>query len=122
MAPSPGTRSDVVGPSGEIADDCMTPAFISALNSPVRREVLRVMHRHPSRLNATQISRKMRTVSSSLASHHLDALLKGELVRFVGSNPKRGGLEKFFVSEVADHAQVMRILADTEGADISFRR
>jgi hypothetical protein len=64
----------------------------------------------------------MRTVSCSLVSHHLDVLLKKELVRFVGSKPARGGLEKFFASEVTDHAQVQRILADTEGDDISFRR
>jgi DNA-binding transcriptional ArsR family regulator len=109
-------------PRGERADDCMTPAYISALNAPVRREVLRVMHRDPSQLTATQISRKMRTVSSQLVSHHLDVLLKKELVRFVDSKPLRGGLEKFFVSEVREHAQVRRILADTEGDDISLRR
>lgn len=80
------------------------------------------MHRGPSRLTATQISRKMRTVSSQLVSHHLDVMLKKELVRFVGSKPVRGGLEKFFISEVTEHAQIRRILADTEGDDISFRR
>jgi DNA-binding transcriptional ArsR family regulator len=112
----------MVGPWEEDADDCMTPAFISALNSPVRREALRQMHRDPSLLTATQISRKMRTVSAQLVSHHLDVLRKKELTRFVGSKPARGGLEKFFVSEVADHAQVLRILADTEGDDVSFRR
>ncbi len=110
------------GPRGENADDCMTPAFISALNSPVRREALRVMHRDPSRLTATQISRKMRTVSSQLVSHHLDVLSKKELIRLVGRKPARGGVEKFFISEVAEHAQVRQILVDTEGDDISFRR
>jgi DNA-binding transcriptional ArsR family regulator len=100
----------------------MTPAFISALNSPVRREILRVMHRDPSQLTATQLSRKMRTVSSQLVSHHLDFLLKKKLVKFIGHKPLRGGLEKFFASEVREHAQVRRILADTEGDDLPLRR
>lgn len=108
------------GLGGEHADDRMTPAYISGLNSPVRREALRVMHRDPSPLTATQISRKMRTVSSQLVTHHIDFLLKKRLVRFVGSKPVRGGLEKFFVSEVSEHAQVRQILAETEGDDTPF--
>lgn len=123
MAPTARAHSDAAGSKANIADDCMTPAFISALDSPVRREALRVMHRAPSsRLSATEISRKMRTVSSKLVSHHLDVLRRKDLVRFVGSKPKRGGIEKFFLSEVAEHALVLRILADTEADDISFRR
>jgi DNA-binding transcriptional ArsR family regulator len=64
----------------------------------------------------------MRTISSQLVSHHLDVLRKKELVTLAGSKPVRGGVEKFFVSAVTEHALVRRILEDTEDDDISFRR
>jgi hypothetical protein len=80
------------------------------------------MHRDLRPLSATQISRKMRKASSNLVSHHVDVMWKKGILSFVRSEQVRGGIEKFFISEVAEHVRVGQILEDTEEDDISYRR
>lgn len=72
-------------------------------------------------MSGTQMSRLIRALLSLLA-YHLGVPTDNGAVRLVGERPKRGVKEKLFRSQVADHFQILRVLADTEDDDAHARR
>lgn len=95
--------------------------LLKALNNPLRREVLRLLHRAPDPLSARRMSRTVEDTGNGL-SHHLRVLADLGVVKLVGVEKVRGVKEKFFASEVGDNAQVCAILVDTEQDDAHVRR
>ncbi len=99
----------------------MSATLIRALNHPVRREALRLLHRSGESKSAVQMSRSLR-VSGEKLSYHLKVLAELGAVARAGERRVRGVPEKFFASEVSDHERIIAILADTERDDDAIRR
>jgi DNA-binding transcriptional ArsR family regulator len=99
----------------------MSPALIKALAHPVRREAMRLLNRSGEGISATQMSQTVEEVGSNI-SYHLKVLADLGAARQVDERYVRGVPEKFFVSELSDHEQIVTILADTEGDDEWLRR
>ena len=53
----------------------------------------------------------------SSVSYHMQVLADMGAVKKTGDRPARGARESFFASKVADHSQLITILADTEKDD-----
>lgn len=98
----------------------MSPMLIQALNHPIRREALRLLHRSAGPRSAVQLSPFIRTVKTNV-SYHLRVLADFDAVKQVDERHVRGVPEKFFASEVSDHRQILAILADTEANDSGVR-
>lgn len=98
----------------------MSPLLIQALNHPIRREALRLLHRSAEPMSAVQLSPFIRTVKTNV-SYHLRVLADFDAVRQVDERYVRGVPEKLFASEVSAHKQVLAILADTEASDSDVR-
>lgn len=94
----------------------MSGSLIRALNHPLRRRLLRALHRTEGARSATQLRT---TVHSTVASvdYHLKVLAATEAAAKSGQRRVRGAREIFFVSKVAEHQQMLAILADTERED-----
>jgi DNA-binding transcriptional ArsR family regulator len=99
----------------------MSPPLLQALNHPIRRETLRLLHRSVGPRSAVQLSPRIATVKTNV-SYHLKVLAKFGAVERVDERHVRGAPEKLFASAVAGHRQVLAILADTEVSDDAIRR
>jgi DNA-binding transcriptional ArsR family regulator len=106
---------------GPGTDQRMSPMLIKALNHPVRREALRLLHETSEGRSAVQLTQFI-DVAGTKVSYHLKVLSNLGAITRAGERTVRGVLEKFFVSAVADHRQVISILTDTESDDDPVRR
>lgn len=109
------------GDSRSGAGQRMSPMLIKALNHPVRREALRLLHEASEGRSAVQLT-KFIDVAGTKLSYHLKVLSKLGAIDRAGERMVRGVAEKFFVSAVSDHTQVVTILTDTEPDDHVVRR
>lgn len=98
----------------------MSPTLLRALNNPIRRESLRQLHQGDDPRSANQLSGAM-NASLGRISYHLTVLAGQGVIRPVEERRVRGATEKFFVSQVSDHRQVIAILAETEADDDGLR-
>jgi DNA-binding transcriptional ArsR family regulator len=116
-------HSDSLGGSAKEArrPQGISSTLLRALNHPVRRETLRVLHRSPCPKSAIQLSHFI-AVSGTMVSYHLKVLAELGAVTRVEERRVRGAREKFFVSEVARNRRIVAILADVEGEDDGMRR
>lgn len=99
----------------------MSAALIRALDNATRREALRFLHLHGTACSASQLSKWIDTDPTNI-SYHLRILFNVGAVSRAGERLVRAVPEKLFASEVADHRQVVSILADTEQDDEWLRR
>jgi DNA-binding transcriptional ArsR family regulator len=99
----------------------MSPMLIQALAHPVRRESLRLLHQTEEARSATQLSEHLARPSDNIG-YHLRVLADLGVAQQTSSKRVRGATEKFFVSTVADHRQLVSILADTAKDDEWIRR
>jgi DNA-binding transcriptional ArsR family regulator len=94
----------------------MSALLINALNHPLRRKILRGLHGAGEARSPAQLSKVVgRDVSS--VSYHMKVLTDMGAVKKTGDRPARGARETFFASKVAEHSQMIAILADTEEDD-----
>lgn len=94
----------------------MTGIMLKALNNPLRRAALRLLHRSTEPMSAAQMAKVVK-LSANKLSHHLQVLNDLDVVTLVDVQKVRGATEKFFISQVAGHATVELILGDTEEDD-----
>ncbi|HEX5989371.1 MAG TPA: helix-turn-helix domain-containing protein [Solirubrobacterales bacterium] len=90
----------------------------------VRRRILRAIHAADDALSPAQLSDSggaLPDVSLSTVAYHMKVLLKFKMVREDHAESRRGALEHFFLSEVADDPLVLSVLAQTEGLDAPKR-
>jgi hypothetical protein len=94
------------------------------LDHVTRRRILRVMHEGQREISSAQLSRDgepLADLSLSVVAYHVNVLAKYEMVRLTRTQPTRGVVEHFYVSEVEDDAAIVSILKQTEGLDASKR-
>jgi DNA-binding transcriptional ArsR family regulator len=93
-----------------------TPNLIAALNHKQRRQLLRVLHRCDDPVSPATLSKRL-GVSLSRISYHVKVLRKFGVVALVNEQQVRGAIEHFYVSQVADHPSVRKMLDETEAED-----
>ena len=98
----------------------MTPALISALDHPVRREILRLLGGHDAPISPVQM-KEFINVGLSVLSYHARALFEQRVTRLSTTRQVRGSTQHFYASEVAENRMVAAILGHTEKYD-SFLR
>ena len=104
--------------SADWSKDRITPELLEQVRHPVRREILRLLHASDEPKSATEMAENFcNPYGVENVSYHVRVLTRGELVLPVGERPVRGASEKFVVSNVENHAQILSILADTAEAD-----
>lgn len=89
-------------------------AVITALNHPLRRTVLRRLLEAPP-ISPVTLSRELER-PLNLVSYHVRILEEQEVIRLVGTTPRRGALEHFFDANLGSHAEwVKHVLSLPEG-------
>lgn len=94
----------------------MSPALIHALDHPLRRQALRVMNEQEKAQSPVDLTRFIATPLSNL-SYHTKVLRELGVIRQTRIEHVRGSTKHFYVSQVADNAQVVSILAETQKDD-----
>jgi hypothetical protein len=90
--------------------------LIRAINHPLRRQILRLLHSSEDPLSPTQIEQTLELghepkESLSTVSYHVRALAE------VGRRQVRGAMEHFYASQVSDCAWVCHSLKKTRKSD-----
>jgi DNA-binding transcriptional ArsR family regulator len=98
----------------------MTPALISALDHPVRREILRLLSGQDTPVSPVEMKDSI-DVGLSALSYHARTLAEQRVTRLSTTRQVRGSTQHFYASEVAENRMVTAILAHTEKYD-SFLR
>ena len=94
----------------------MTPTLMQALGHPLRRELLRMLHRSGEDRSPTQLCQRIGK-SISTVDYHMNALADMGVLRRTEVRKVRGFQQNFYASEVSEHKQIALILADTEKDD-----
>lgn len=94
----------------------MTPALLDALNHPIRRQLLRLLHERTTSRSPTEMSQKM-TLGLTGISYHARVLSDLDVIRLSRTGQVRGSTQHFYVSRVAKIALVDAILKKTEKED-----
>jgi hypothetical protein len=98
----------------------MTPALIEALNHPIRRQLLRLLHEHREAQSPKGMSQEMTRELVNI-SYHARVLLDLHVIGLTRTRSVRGSIQHFYVSRVAKNNLVAVILRSTEKDD-SFLR
>ena len=99
----------------------ITAALIRALNHPVRREALRLLHRVPDEgMSGSQMSRVM-TESVQSDNNNLRVLRKAHAIAISHVLPVSNVKEHKYESLVSSSPTVITLLADTETEDAWVR-
>jgi DNA-binding transcriptional ArsR family regulator len=93
----------------------MTPALISALDHPIRREILRLLSRD-TQISPVQMKESM-NVGLSALSYHARTLFEQEVIRLSSTRQVRGSTQHFYASDVGKNKLVAAILGYTEKDD-----
>jgi DNA-binding transcriptional ArsR family regulator len=109
-------RDEAGGGAAHGKDQRMSALLIQALNHPLRRKLLRALHRCGDARSPVQLS-KMTGEDISGIDHHIKILVSLGAAVKTGDRQVRGVRENFFLSRVFDHKQMVTILADTEHED-----
>jgi DNA-binding transcriptional ArsR family regulator len=96
----------------------MTPALISALDHPIRREILRLLSQGPS--SPVEMKESIDFGLSGLA-YHTRTLWELQVTRLSSTRHVRGSTQHFYASRVTKNELVAAILGETEKCD-SFLR
>jgi len=99
----------------------MTPALISALDHPVRREILRLLSGQGTPVSPVEMTDSIDVGLSGL-SYHARILSEQRVTRLSTTRQVRGSTQHFYASEVAENRMVIAILAHTEKYDSFLRR
>lgn len=97
-------------------DQRMSGSLIRAIDHPLRRVLLRALHRSSEPRSPVQLSKETGESVGKIAYHVSILVLQGAAVK-TGERQVRGARESFFTSTVAGHKQMVTILADTERDD-----
>jgi DNA-binding transcriptional ArsR family regulator len=98
----------------------MSPALIEALNHPIRRLALRLLHEDLGH-SASDLAKSIAAGLSNI-SYHMKVLYKLGVIRYTGMKQVRGATERSYASQVAENKLALTILAATEQDDEAMRR
>lgn len=88
-----------------------TAQIISALNHPMRREILRALRERES-ASAVQVSRSLEADLSEVA-YHFKVLAKLKTVKLVGRRRVRGANESFYRSNLNNQTEWVDVVLET---------
>lgn len=95
----------------------LSPALLHALNHPVRRQILRLLHRGGRKGLSPSDMTTLATLSLPNVSYHSRCLCEQEIVRLAHCQQVRGATERFYVSNVSTNKLVATILELTKKDD-----
>lgn len=98
----------------------MTPALISALDHPARREILRLLNGQDAPISPVQMTKSIDAGLSGL-SYHARTLSQFKVIRLAYTRRVRGSTQSFYASRVAENKLVAGILRHTEKDDSFIR-
>lgn len=90
--------------------------LLFALNSPIRRNLLRALHRTDEPKSGAELSGPLSALGTTL-NYHFSVLSDVGAVELAKSRKLKGFTEKYFSSLIANHETIQEILADTELED-----
>lgn len=90
--------------------------LIKALNHPLRRRILRLLHETGERSSPARMREKLGG-ELSCVSYHVTVLVRFGALKGAGEEQVRGAIEHFYTSEVADNPAVEALLEATEESD-----
>jgi DNA-binding transcriptional ArsR family regulator len=91
--------------------------LMRALEHPLRREVLRILHTSSKPRSPSELSKELEGISLTAMAYHVRRLIVFDAVTKTHSRRVRGSTECFYRSTVPDHKVVRTILADTQEED-----
>jgi hypothetical protein len=92
--------------------------LISAINHPLRRQLLRFIHSANEPQSPCQLAHKLDLENMlSQVSYHVTVLARYRVISLSAQRPVRGALEHFYASEVSDVAWLRGLLDRTREAD-----
>lgn len=98
----------------------MTPALISALDHPIRREILRLLGGQDTPISSVETAESIDTPLSGL-SYHARTLWEFKVIRLSRTRQVRGSTQHFYASRVAKNKLAATILGHTEKYDRFLR-
>lgn len=110
---------------GQLEDELVSalePRLRDALNHPVRRGILRVLHGKGQPCGLSVILSGLRLVARSEVSYHLQVLQTTGAVVFRGSRPAPSNGASLYQSSLTDNPAVLSILGATELPDRRHRQ
>lgn len=94
----------------------MSPALLDALNHPIRRQVLRILHAASHPKSPRELACALRWGLPQV-SYHVRLLSDRKVLRHKRTRSIRGATQSFYVSTVAENELVSVILSTTEAID-----
>jgi DNA-binding transcriptional ArsR family regulator len=94
----------------------ISPALLYVLNHPIRRQILRLLHKQPAPRSPSEMS-KLLAVSLTNVGFHARTLCECGVVREAKTCHARGSVEHFYASRVTGNELVAAILRGTEEDD-----
>lgn len=105
------------GRLGEELSGVFEPKLQDALNHPVRREILRVLHAREQACGLAEVLGGLRSGAQSEVRYHLQVLQAAGAVVSDGTRPAPGGRDSLYRSALADSSAALAALGATELAD-----
>ena len=96
--------------------DCIT-----AISSPRRRRILRLLHEVDEARSPIEIAKAF-GLHVGHVSYHVKVLKECGAVALTDTRPKRGAIEHFYASTVGDNSLIVKLLEDTRADDESAAR
>jgi DNA-binding transcriptional ArsR family regulator len=96
--------------------------LLKAVNHPLRRQILRLLHSSSDSVSPTRLERQLalggRTARKlSGVSYHVTVLSDYNAIECVGERQARGAMEHFYASRVEDVAWLRGVLSRTQESD-----
>jgi DNA-binding transcriptional ArsR family regulator len=107
----PNRSLDRAGVPGATTEDCIT-----AINAPLRRRILRLLHEVNEARSPAEVSRAFRLPVSAV-SYHVRVLKECGTIALTDIRPKRGSIEHFYASTVGDNRLIFELLEETRSDD-----
>jgi predicted transcriptional regulator len=112
------SKNSQVGPNDGDSSQRVSSSLMRALEHPLRREILRMLHTSTEPRSPNELSKRLANdLSLSGVAYHVRTLARFGVVTKVRSQQVRGSTERFYRSGVSDHIVVLTILADTQEED-----
>jgi DNA-binding transcriptional ArsR family regulator len=115
-----GTAGGAGGSNG--AEPYSDEGLLKAINHPLRRQALRLLHSSELSVSPTRIEKLLELGGAvgdklSSVSYHMTVLSGYNAIRCVGQRQVRGAMEHFYASNVADVAWLRGVLSRTQESD-----
>lgn len=89
---------------------------VKAIAAPLRRRILRMLHEADEARSPNEMAMSF-ALEVGHVSYHAKVLRECGLIALTDACPKRGAIEHFYASTVADHELVVKFLEATHAED-----